>query len=331
MIGAVRRRECRRSWAALGFVREANRSAIRRSRSEFSLPRGSRTARSENFFGGKESSEDGARGLPRDACGCAPAFRAHRMHIGAHARNPCAAGVFVCRRNFRARDPRARTQGIVAGVELGDGSHGEDGGRSGRPPFVKRSRCFFRCAVVIGVQCMSIRDCTVPKIAISMARRAVWRREPNRRRSPRRKRLRRRRSAKRRAERSSLRRVHAIGLQSCRAWRRICRRAPMPACATLLRDPPTSRRRRASAISRFNLHRVGVGLRPMVGSSSEDEYGRHRARPSAESLPVGIASQRYRRRPSAVPRRRFLQTFDQIRLSWPLRQLEYPRTLLFAP
>ena len=61
---------------------------------------------------------------------------------------------------------------------------------------------------------MSIRDCTVPKIAISMARRAVWRREPNRRRSPRRRRLRRRPSAKPRAERrSSLRRVHAIGLQ----------------------------------------------------------------------------------------------------------------------
>jgi hypothetical protein len=30
------------------------------------------------------------------------------------------------------------------------------------PPFVKWSRCFLRCAVVIGVQCSSIRDCTVP-------------------------------------------------------------------------------------------------------------------------------------------------------------------------
>jgi hypothetical protein len=58
---------------------------------------------------------------------------------------------------------------------------------------------------------MSIRDCTVPKSPSLMARRAVWRREPNRRRSPRRRRLRRRRSAKPRAERSSLRRVHAIG------------------------------------------------------------------------------------------------------------------------
>ena len=30
------------------------------------------------------------------------------------------------------------------------------------PPFVKWSRCFLRCAVVIGVQCSSIRECTVP-------------------------------------------------------------------------------------------------------------------------------------------------------------------------
>src|SRR5436305_12731540 len=34
---------------------------------------------------------------------------------------------------------------------------------SRHPRFVKRSRCFSHCAVVIGVQCMSIRDCTVPK------------------------------------------------------------------------------------------------------------------------------------------------------------------------
>jgi len=30
------------------------------------------------------------------------------------------------------------------------------------PPFVKRIRCFLRGAVVIGAQCTSIRDCTVP-------------------------------------------------------------------------------------------------------------------------------------------------------------------------
>jgi len=35
------------------------------------------------------------------------------------------------------------------------------------PPFVKWSRCFLRCAVVIGVQCSSIRECTVPQLAIS--------------------------------------------------------------------------------------------------------------------------------------------------------------------
>jgi hypothetical protein len=39
----------------------------------------------------------------------------------------------------------------------------DGGGARGCPRFIKRSRCFSHCAVVIGVQCRSIRDCTVPK------------------------------------------------------------------------------------------------------------------------------------------------------------------------
>jgi len=82
-----------------------------------------------------------------------------------------------------------------------------------------------------------------------MARRAVWRKEPNRRRSPRRRRLRRRRSAKPRAERSSLRRVHAIGIQA--VSRGVASVGGLPSqhaqrCCGTRRQ---SRRRRASATS----------------------------------------------------------------------------------
>ena len=69
-------------------------------------------------------------------------------------------------------------------------------GQSAASTLVGQIRCFFRCAVVIEVQCRSIRDCTDPRIAIlEWLRRAAWRKEPDRRRSQQRRRRRRRRSA----------------------------------------------------------------------------------------------------------------------------------------
>jgi hypothetical protein len=74
----------------------------------------------------------------------------------------CAAGVSSIRREWqpiaavmpRWCDARARTnEGLRRGFH---GAHDR------HPPFVKRIRCFLRGAVVIGVQCTSIRDCTVP-------------------------------------------------------------------------------------------------------------------------------------------------------------------------
>jgi hypothetical protein len=39
-------------------------------------------------------------------------------------------------------------------------------GQSAASALAEQIRCFFRCAVVIEVQCRSIRDCTDPRIAI---------------------------------------------------------------------------------------------------------------------------------------------------------------------
>jgi hypothetical protein len=211
MIASRRVASAGARWAALRLVGRRISAAIRRARSEFSGRHGLQAAWSENFFGGGESSDHGDCRSSRGRCGS--------VRSGSLARdaNWPACRKLLCHKAFRRsakfpRASRARTDGgIVATGARGDGRRGDDVERSRYPPFVKRSRCFSHCAVVIGVQCMSIRDCTVPKSPSLMARRAVWRRELNRRRSPRRRRLRRRRSAKPRAERSSLRRVHAIG------------------------------------------------------------------------------------------------------------------------
>ena len=212
--GAVARRECRRSMGCAS-ARAASESVRRFAALDRNFPVGAARRRpgAKIFLGAKNRPTAAPAAHGEVVADRYAAVRAHAMRTGAHVENPCATGLFVDRRNLRACAARAPIGGIVAGGERADGRRGDDGERSRYPPFVKRSRCFSHCAVVIGVQCMSIRDCTVPKSPSLMARRAVWRREPNRRRNPRRRRLRRRPSAKPRAGRSSLRRVHAIGLQ----------------------------------------------------------------------------------------------------------------------
>jgi hypothetical protein len=81
-----------------------------------------------------------------------------------------------------------------------------------------RIRCFFRCAVVIRVQCRSIRDCTASPVS-SLARRAEWRRRQSRRRSPRRRSRRARRPRGKPRGRRSKRRVDAKRLRTIRGLR----------------------------------------------------------------------------------------------------------------
>ena len=191
--GAVARRECRRL-TGRARARAASESVLDRN-----FPAGAARGRpgAKIFLGAKNpptAAPPGHREVVADRCA---AVRAHAMRIGAHVENPCATGLFVGRGNLRACAARAPIGGIVAGGERADGRRGDDGERSRYPPFVKRSRCFSHCAVVIGVQCMSIRDCTVPKSPSIMARRAEWHGRPRRQRK-----RRRRQSVRRRRSRS---------------------------------------------------------------------------------------------------------------------------------
>jgi hypothetical protein len=233
-------------WVALRFVRGESVARFG-ARSEFSGRRGAQAARSENFFWGRRIVR------PRRLQVIARSLRIGAQRFWHTRCEPVRMPETLVPQGFSwvgeisACVLHASAGSVVARGERGDGPHGDGGGGFRRPQFVKRSRCFSHCAVVIGVQCMSIRDCTVPKSPSLMARRAVWRREPNRRRNPRRRRLRRRPSAKPRAGRSSLRRVHAIGLQV--ASRGVASVGGLP-CQHAQRCCGTrrqSRRRRASA------------------------------------------------------------------------------------
>ena len=149
---------------------------------------------------------------------------------------------------------------------------------------------------------MSIRDCTVPKSPSLMARRAVWRREPNRRRSPRRRRLRRRRSAKPRAERSSLRCVHAIGkLPRVASHLSAGSHASMRNAAAGPADKVDDGGRRRHLSSAFMVR--GFGGRLMVGSNAMSSApsapcrGRFLCRRSIRSgLALGVARHTEHRR-----------------------------------
>jgi hypothetical protein len=135
------------------------------------------------------------------------------------------------------------------------------------PLFVKQSRRFLYSAVVIGVQCMSIRDCIVPRSPSHHARRTVWRRKRSRRPSQQRRRLRRRQGARRPRRSRSDRRGRDWRLE-CQTLRRTGRRGREPA-STGLRpsDPPPivddggRRRERGSAFTRCSASRRPTGRR----------------------------------------------------------------------
>jgi hypothetical protein len=77
-------------------------------------------------------------------------------------RSPCATWLSCTR--CEAMRVRARGRDACSRSRTGRGVRPQRRSAVPRdcPPFVKWSRCFLRCAVVIGVQCSSIRECTVP-------------------------------------------------------------------------------------------------------------------------------------------------------------------------
>jgi len=89
-----------------------------------------------------------------------------RAKVFALRENPCGICIFGLSENFRhalrhavfsARIFRQlQTVHLVCPIM----------GQSAASTVAEQIRCFFRCAVVIEVQCRSIRDCTDPRIAI---------------------------------------------------------------------------------------------------------------------------------------------------------------------
>jgi hypothetical protein len=78
------------------------------------------------------------------------------------SRNPCAMR-FSCIRSDQVRVFDRRRDGCFKPREACRVPPRRQSARPCHcPPFVKWSRCFLHCAVVIGVQCSSIRECTVP-------------------------------------------------------------------------------------------------------------------------------------------------------------------------
>jgi hypothetical protein len=88
--------------------------------------------------------------------------RTARRRSAMMLRNPCAMRLSCTQ--CEAMRARARGRDGCAKPRTGLGLRPQRRSAVPRdcPPFVKWSRCFLRCAVVIGVQCSSIRECTVP-------------------------------------------------------------------------------------------------------------------------------------------------------------------------
>jgi hypothetical protein len=77
-------------------------------------------------------------------------------------RNPCAMRLSRIQRNAMRSLDRGRDGCSTSRAGRGVRRQRRSAALCDCPPFVKWSRCFLRCAVVIGVQCSSIRECTVP-------------------------------------------------------------------------------------------------------------------------------------------------------------------------
>jgi hypothetical protein len=70
-----------------------------------------------------------------------------------HERNACAAALSLIHRKLRSRDAM-KALARIAHARMSESTRRPLLATLARcPPFVKRIRCFFRCAVVIGAQC----------------------------------------------------------------------------------------------------------------------------------------------------------------------------------
>lgn len=164
---------------------------------------------------------------------------------------------------------------------------------SRRTPFVKRSRCFFLCAVVIGIAMPAIRVGTVPTPPFIWLRRAAWLRKPNRRRSPRRRSRRRRPLSARRRSGSKL--LRSFDFEACHRLNR--RHRPGDRDAVAGDEAGSSRRQRASARLRFEL--PGSAIRPRDRIVSTDQQVRTCSAPDGHDDPAdAFAARKSRRCPS---------------------------------
>ena len=100
--------------------------------------------------------------LSRQWCEHVARARTTQRRLTMMLRNPCAMRL-SCNRRDAMRALNRRRDGCSK-PRAGRGLRRQRRSAAPRdcPPFVKWSRCFLRCAVVIGVQCSSIRECTVP-------------------------------------------------------------------------------------------------------------------------------------------------------------------------
>jgi hypothetical protein len=116
----------------------------------------------KNFFRRVRTCKNRPATLSRPWCAQSARAKTRQRRPTMMLRNPCAM------RLSRTRCDVARP--LDCGCDACSAPHTGRGARCQRrlaalrncPPFVKWSRCFLRCAVVIGVQCSSIRECTVP-------------------------------------------------------------------------------------------------------------------------------------------------------------------------
>jgi hypothetical protein len=116
----------------------------------------------KNFFRRVGACENRPASLPRRWCEQFARARRARRRPTMMFRNPCA--MRLSRTPCDATRGLARRRDGCSKPRTGLGVRPQRGSAvpCDCPPFVKWSRCFLRCAVVIGVQCSSIRECTVP-------------------------------------------------------------------------------------------------------------------------------------------------------------------------
>ena len=116
----------------------------------------------KNFFRRVRARGNRSASLSRHSCEHFTRARTARRSSTMMLRNPCAMRLSRTRRNAMRSLDRGRDGCSTPRAGCGVRRQRLSATPRDCPPFVKWSRCFLRCAVVIGVQCSSIRECTVP-------------------------------------------------------------------------------------------------------------------------------------------------------------------------